>query len=279
MNLRFTELIHRESFTPKFQKKILKSELIQWKTAKCSKYLQTKSLIFKRMEDLLKTISVLHQTLSEKMLQLSDLFRELDFQETSLQFKMRHGFGWKRELEKFRNDCAQGKTRPQTNAWQFGNQLAKQWSIFQKINSLSFERDLRLPTHLLRKTGESLEQRGFSAQETINTEYIYEQKKLRSKKKKLLHSKGIKDWGVCESVKNRDKVIRGLEKGERWGWGLMCWPKSSLMRHLKGLFETGNSAKFLQLENLQMLENSLFVKKFRKIKKEMNENMKLLLEF
>jgi hypothetical protein len=279
MNLRFTELIHRESLTPKFQKKILKSELIQWKAIKCSKYLQTKYHILKRLEEHIASISALHQQLSEKMLQLSDIFRELDFQETSLQFKMRHGFNWKVELEKFRNEFSHGKSRPQTNAWQFGTKMAKKWSIFQKINSLILEKELKLPIHLLRKTSESLQQKGFMNQETMNSEYIFEQKKLRSKKKKLLKSRGVKDWEVCEAVKNRQKVIRGLEKGERWGWGMMCWKQSSLMRHLKGIFENSNSAIFLQLENLQMLENCLFVRKFQKIKKELEGNIQLLLEF
>ena len=279
MNLRFTELYHRESLTPKFQKKILKSELIQWKSQKCKKYLEVKAQILKRLEEKLKTICSLHEQLSEKFLQLSDIFRELDFQETAIQFKVKHGFGWKEELQNFTRDCALGKGKPQQNAWQFGVKMSKQWSIFQKISALTVEREMGLPTHLLRKTGESLADRAFLHQESINAEYIYEQKKLRLKKKKLLKSKGVKDWGVCESVQRRDKVIRGLEKGERWGWGLMCWERSSLMRHFKGLFETSNSATFLQMENLQMLENSMFVHRFQNIKNSLQRNFRLLTEF
>jgi hypothetical protein len=249
------------------------------KSLSCKKYLQTKSQILKRIEQKVKSIRDIHQKLSEKMLQLSDLFRELDYQELTLQFKVKHGFGWKKEFERFRQECVEGKNQPPTNAWQFGIKMCKQWSVYQRISSIILEKELRLPTHLLRKTNESLEERAFSIQEQLNTEYIYEQKKLRMKKKKLLRSRGVKDWGVCESVDNRQKVIRGLEKGERWGWGLMCWEQSSLMRHLKGLFESSNSASFLQLENLQMLENSMFVKKFELLKKSFKKHLNMLIEF
>lgn len=233
----------------------------------------------RRIESQIKTICGLHQKLSEKYLQLSDQFRELDFQEVSLQFQVKYGFGWKKEMEQFRRECTQGKCQPQVNAWKFGVQVSKQWSIFQKMSSMVLQKDLGLPAHLLRKTSESLEQRTFASQEMTNVEYIFEQKKLRAKKKKLLHSKGVKDWGVCESVHRRDQVIRGLEKGENWGWGLMCWQQSSLMRHLKGLFENSNSGSFLQLENLQMLENSMIVDKLKKIKNIFTDNLKLLVNF
>ena len=279
MNLRFTELIHRESLTPKFQKKILKSELIKWKSLSCQKYLQTKANILKRLEDKIQSIQNLHRKMSQKLLQLTDLFRELDFQETALQFKVTHGFNWKKELETFRKECLDGKKKPQTNAWQFGIQMSKQWSIFERVSSIILEKNLRQPVHLLRKTSESLDERTFAIQEQTNAEYIYEQKKLRMKKKKLLRSRGVKDWEINEMVNQRQKVIRGLEKGERWGWGVMCWEQSSLMRHLKGLFESSNSASFLQMENLQMLENSMIVKKFDIIKKLFKKNLKLLVDF
>ena len=232
-----------------------------------------------RLESQLKEVCDLLNKVSTKTLKLSYLFRELDYQETSINFKMKHGFSWKKKLQQFKEDCAAGRDTKQPNAWQFGVEMCNRWSITQKIQSIMLENELRISSNVIRKGGQSIYKEVFEPQEQLNTEYIYEQKLLREKKFKLLQKNKFNDWKLMDKFRNNQKIIHWLKSGEIWTRALMCWEESSSMRHFKGIFEIKNSASFLQLENFQMFENSLFYKKFLNISQTLKKHFALITEF
>ena len=99
MDFGFSEINRERVVFPKQKRRILKSELIHWKSTQCKKFLETKSQIMKRLQKELGEVCSLLDKISAKTLKLSYIFRELDFQETALNFKMKHGFSWKKKLE------------------------------------------------------------------------------------------------------------------------------------------------------------------------------------
>ena len=264
---------------PEARGRVLKSELIQWKSLQCKGYLDKKRDILKRLETKLVDVCSLLNKLSAETCNLSHIFRELDIQETTLNFKMKYGFSWKKRLKEFKQACREGRESASANAWQFGVELCSRWSISQKIQSLTLQKELKVAADLVRKGAASLHKDVFDSQEVTNSEYVYEQKKLRNKKNKLLQKSRFGEWGIFYKFQANERVLQWLKSGESWVKELMCWEESSLLRHLKGVFEVSNSASFLQLESFQMLENSLFYHKFLNIGKMLRDNFTLVSQF
>ena len=260
------------------KKRSLKSEVIQWKSKQCTLFLTTKIGIIRRLEKQLHATSQLLETLSKHILQLSYLFREMDIQETSLNFKMKHGLTWMKELKRFKQACQEGRESAQPNAWRFGLQMCNRWSVTQKLQSLLLK-GFKAPCDVITSGAESLIQRVFDPQNELNGEYVYEQRKLRERKQKLLRGTKVAKWGLTEKFQNNKKVTNWLKSGEAWARGLMLWKESSAMRHFRGVFEAENSASFLQLENFQMFENSFFYRKFLELKALLNKHDSIISEY
>lgn len=279
MDFNFCELNREPIILPPKKNRILKSELIQWKSQECRQYLKTKGQILKRLEEQICKIVTLLDKLSAETLGLSYIFRELDIQETSINYKMKFGLSWKRELKAFRDACLEGRETPPPNAWQFGVEMCNRWSVAERIKSLTIKKELRVATDLIRKGSLSLSSEVFEAQEVLNADFIYEQKSFREKQHHLLEKKKYQDWGLHPKFCENDRIIHWLRSGEGWVKKLMCWDRQSLLRHYKGIFEVSNSSSFLQLENFQMFENSLFYQKFMKISKTLRDGLDLLSSF
>jgi hypothetical protein len=279
IDFNFCEL-NREPIKIKVQKnRILKSELIQWKSLQCKEYLKTKHQILGRLKEQISKVVSLLEKLSSETLCLSYIFRELDIQETTLNFKMKHGFSWRKELQAFNEACMEGRETVPPNAWQFGVQMCNKWSIAERIKSISLKKELKIPTDFICLGSKSISEDVFDSQEILNADYIYEQKKLRQKKQKLLEKKRYTEWGLYEKFGENDRIIHWLNSGESWVKSLMCWQEETFLRHFKAVFEVRNSSSFLQLENFQMFENSLFYQKFLKISQTLRENLELISTF
>ena len=255
------------------------SNSLHWRSKQCKSYLEVKCQILKKVHAQVDEICGLHERLSLGYLQLADLFRELDYHATALEFKWVHTLDWKKKYKEFRKQLREGASVPRSNAWRQAMRMAKQWGVFQKVWQVELQRDLIRPVQLFAESCRSIQKDVFEVQEAINHEFLFEEKRLNQKKQKLLATRDPRDWALYDNLHNRADVVEGLLRGERWGLDVVCWQHSSLVRHLKGVFENTNFASLFQLQNLRMFEQSLLSNNFLDIRNSLEKHKSLLLDF
>lgn len=278
------------------EKRILYSEEVQWKIQSTRNFMQRSKLIYKRLEKQILEISKTQDTLSKQLYAASDLFKELQIQEETLEKKLSLGINWKAELTRIResnisksetdedneNPFQNSKSQKQKgaqSAYKFGVDLFKQWSLFTSSQKLSLESEIR---DLIGSTNESFghfDSKILRDQEGINEDFIYRYKTFTAERANLVRKKPVADWKMHPHWASNEFILNSLKQGEKWPLDLVLFDKSRKFWHYRDFFRTSNHFTFFQVENLRFLLNSSFYKSFERFKNETNQNLHLITHF
>ena len=263
----------------KKKEKISKAEIVQWKTVQAKKYLERKTRVLKRLDNQFEKIKDTLSKLSENVLQLSDIFKELDLQETAMDYKISAGLNWRKQWEADKNEIKLGNKQHSENAWQFGVDMCKQWSIYTKLQETILKEEMIKGVKLMKEGDTNLLEKVFCTQEQINTEFIYEMKKFNLKKKEIIRKKKIEELPITDEFKNNKEFIELLKKEDKLCSKMIMKEKTDSLYHMGLYFENSNNLSFLQMQNIRMFFNSLFDKKFDRWKDILKLHANLLFEF
>lgn len=243
------------------KKSKLFSEELQWKTNQVRNYLNKKQFIFNRLELQMGVVSQALSTLSKELLQMSELFRELDIQEDLISTKLSLGANWKAKSKKQAEDDPESKSS--ASAWKFGIKITKKWSLFIRSQKTIFEKQLETLTQGMWKEYQSLDKRLFKDQENINGDYMYRERNLRNEKLYLATKSPPEKWGLGDEWQGNQPLVESIRAGKRWAVDLLLPQKSRLFWHYTDYFRKSNQSSMLQLENFRMHVNCCYYKAFR----------------
>lgn len=268
-----------QNFEPDLDQAASEIELTNWKTEQCRMFLEAKTAILSRVETQIDKIAALHDQLSQRYLKLADLFEKLKKQDILLDLKFKHSKKWDKEYQQLFRSVKNIKV---PSVWNLGQKLCKKLSMLQSMNLMQLRAKLRVPFDLLQKSIESLKNRTYESQKTINFNVLTEHKKLLKEKKRVFESNKIRNWSLHPMYPEKSKMTHLtsiLKNNKKWKWDLICWEKSSLMRHLEAYHKNSNNDFVFQLEHLKIFEKYIFDIKFMEIKKFFSHSNSLFLNY
>lgn len=257
------------------QYKYLRSEVSQWKTEQIKAYLNTTEKILKRVESKSKTVISLMDSLSAELYELSETFREMDIQESQLTAKLQHGMGWRSHKS---NQFELFGSRP-ANAWQYGVDLFRQWSVFGKAQRVLVDSQIKDLTREVKNCAQGFRRRIVEDQISLNADFIYRQKNFITRKVNLINSKSVDLWGLPSEFIRNSKVRNAILKKEKWAYSLVSFEDSCRFRHLKSYFDSTNECMLMQIENFRMFVNSIYYSRFRNCFETLADHLFLLKSF
>lgn len=225
--------------------KYLRSEITQWKTQQIRDYMNTTEKILKRAESKSKSVVRLLDSLSTEMYELSELFREMDIQESQLTAKLENGMSWRSHKS---NQFELFGPRP-ANAWQYGVDLFKHWAVFSKAQRVLVDSQIKDLTREVKNCAQKFRKGVVDSQITINGDFIYRQKNFIKRKVEMVNGKSVHEWGIPKEMAGNPKVRNAILKKEKWAWSLVSFEDSCRFRHLKSYFESTNECLLMQVEN------------------------------
>jgi regulator of replication initiation timing len=251
------------------------SEKIQWKIGEVRKYLNKEEFIMHRLETQMSAISKTLSTLSSEILQLSELFKQLEIQEDMITSKLGLGISWK---SKKKNEKKK-KENSTSNAWQFGIDICKKWSLFTSMQKTVFENEFSVYTKDIWKKYRNLDTKIFKDQETINGDFIYREKNFKSEKTSLINKSPVEKWELQERWDGNEALIQALKEGKKWAVDVVKPRRSRLFWHFSDYFRSSNKSSFLQFENFRMHINCCYYKAFKKWNRWMKDAVFLITDF
>lgn len=255
--------------------KYLRSEITQWKTQQIRDYMNTTEKILKRAESKSKSVVRLLDSLSTEMYELSELFREMDIQESQLTAKLENGMSWRSHKS---NQFELFGPRP-ANAWQYGVDLFKHWAVFSKAQRVLVDSQIKDLTREVKNCAQKFRKGVVDSQITINGDFIYRQKNFIKRKVEMVNGKSVHEWGIPKEMAGNPKVRNAILKKEKWAWSLVSFEDSCRFRHLKSYFESTNECLLMQVENFRMFINSLYYSRFRNCFETLADHLFLLKKF
>lgn len=251
------------------------SEVVQWKISEIRKYLNKKEFIMHRLETQMSSVNKILESLSLEILQLSEIFKQLEIQETAISSKLKLGVNWQKKQ-------AQGEQQPKaaaSNAWGFGIDICKKWGLFVRLQKTVFENEFEVYTKGIWRKFRNLDNKIFKDQETINGDFLYRERNFKGEKLNLVKKYPVERWELDDRWVGNERVVAAIKGGEKWAADLVKPARSRLFWHFSDYFKSSNKSSFLQLENFRMHVNCCFFKAFKKWNKWMKEAAFLMTDF